>query len=132
MNTDTESQTSAGGNSKRWLFLSAHLPWAGTAATACADLLMTAAVFGQQVTVVFIGDGVLQLQEGQDGSSAGQKTLARQFPAFELYEIQRICAEAAALHHHGLDARDLVVPVEVLDAQQLRALLVDNEVVFQF
>jgi tRNA 2-thiouridine synthesizing protein C len=118
--------------SKQWLFLSSQGPWASAAPGACLDLLLTAAVFGEDVTLVFIGDGVLQLQTGQDAGGGGQKVLAKQFPAFELYEVNRIFAESAALQHHGLAAADLVLPVAVLDQGQLRTLLDSCDVIFQF
>lgn len=130
--TDMSAMHDAVGNGKRWLFLSSRLPWTGPAPAACADLLLTAAVFGQQVTLAFIGDGVLQLQSGQDGSGAGQKTLAKQFPAYGMYDVQRICADAAALQQHGLTPADLVIPVAALDNRQLRDLVADSDVVFQF
>jgi tRNA 2-thiouridine synthesizing protein C len=118
--------------SKQWLFLSSQGPWASAAPGACVDLLLTAAVFGEHVTLVFIGNGVLQLQTGQDAGGGGQKVLAKQFPAFELYEVNRICAEAAALQQHGLAVADLVLPVDVLDQGQIRTLLDSSDVIFQF
>ena len=63
-------------NNQEVLFIASRSPWSSAAAAAGADLLMTAAVFEQSVGVVFCGDGVWQLQAGQDGSGLGLKTLA--------------------------------------------------------
>jgi tRNA 2-thiouridine synthesizing protein C len=114
-----------------FLFLSTRSPWT-SAAAACADAALTAAVFGRKVTLAFCGDGVWQLCAGQDGKALGLKTLARAFPAFELYEIERVVVVDSALHERGLSAFDLLMPVDLVTARDLRALLARSKTVLTF
>jgi tRNA 2-thiouridine synthesizing protein C len=93
---------------------------------------MTAAVFEQPVRVLFCGDGVWQLLAGQDGDSLEVKTLSRIFPAFELYDIQKVKVAKSSLSERGLTAEDLVVDVEIVTDEHVRALIADSKAVFVF
>lgn len=114
------------------LFLSCKAPWASGAAGACADVMMTAAVFDQDVGLVFCGDGVYQLLANQDGSAIDHKTLANIFPALELYDIHRVYAEAAALRLRGLAREDLLIDVQEIGAEELQSLLAESRTVMVF
>jgi tRNA 2-thiouridine synthesizing protein C len=113
---------------RRFLFLCSLSPWQPRA-QAALDLLMTAAVLDQDVHLCFVGTGVLQLVPEQDGAGLGLKTLARQLPALELYGVTQCYAERAALEHYALQDAELLLPVTLLDAQQLAALVQACEVV---
>lgn len=119
-------------NNQEVLFIAGKSPWSGAAAVAGADMLMTAAVFEQPVSVVFCGDGIWQLLAGQDGSELGLKTLARIFPALELYEIKHIMVSDSALRERALTPRDLLVDVELVSDEEIRALIAGSKAVFVF
>lgn len=114
------------------VFITTRSPWSGAAAAASADVLMTAAVFEQPVTVLFCGDGVWQLLAGQDGDGLELKTLARIFPAFELYDIRQIKVAQSSMAERALQPADLVVDVELVTDEQVRALIADSKAVFVF
>jgi tRNA 2-thiouridine synthesizing protein C len=113
---------------RRFLFVCSLSPWQ-RGAQAALDLLMTAAVFDQDVQVCFHGAGVLQLLPEQDGAPLGLKTLAQQLPALELYGVSHCYAEAEALTRYGLQADQLMLPVTLLDAEAFAALLHSCDVV---
>ena len=119
-------------NNQEVLFIASRSPWSSAAAAAGADLLMTAAVFEQSVGVVFCGDGVWQLQAGQDGSGLGLKTLAKIVPAFELYDIKRIRVAESSLRERGLTLQDLVMDVELVNDEGMRTLIASSKTVFVF
>ena len=119
-------------NNQEVLFIASRSPWSSAAAAAGADLLMTAAVFEQSVGVVFCGDGVWQLQAGQDGSGLGLKSLAKIFPAFELYDIKRIRVAESSLRERGLTLQDLVMDVELVNDEGMRTLIASSKTVFVF
>lgn len=114
------------------LFLTCKGPWASSSPAACTDVMMTAAVFEQDVSLVFCGDGVYQLLKQQDGAALGQKTLANIFPALELYDIHRVYAEAAALRQRGLEPADLLIDVQEIGPDELQTLLAQSKAVFVF
>jgi tRNA 2-thiouridine synthesizing protein C len=114
------------------LFIASRSPWSGAAAAAGADVLMTAAVFEQPLSVVFCGDGVWQLLAGQDGDELKVKTLSRIFPAFELYDIRQVKVLASSLAERTLHRHDLVIDVELVTDEQLRELIALSKAVFVF
>lgn len=114
------------------LFISTRSPWTSSNAAAGADLLMTAAVFEQPVRVVFSGDGVWQLQAGQDGEPLKMKTLSRIFPAFELYDIRHMHAAESALRERALTLDDLVPGVTSISDGDIQALIAASKTVFVF
>jgi tRNA 2-thiouridine synthesizing protein C len=114
------------------LFIAGKGPWATAAPAACADLMMTAAVFDQDVGVVFCGDGVYQLLCDQDGGALGQKTLAKLFPALELYNITRVYVEASALQLRGFSAAELLIRAQSIGPEELRTLIDSSKAVFVF
>lgn len=124
--------TATSARRKQWLFISSRAPWDGSAPLACADLLLAAAVFDQDVSVVFLGAGVLQLLPDQDGSALGTKSFAKLFPALDLYEVRKVYADAAALRKWNLVPGALLLPVEPLDTAMLRTLLAQNGAVYVF
>jgi len=118
--------------SKQWLFISSKAPWHGSAAQACADLLLTAAVFDQDVTLVFLGAGVLQLLPEQDGAALGTKSFTKLYPALELHGVRSVYADAEALSTWNLDPAGLLLPVEPIGSAKLRTLLAQTGAVHVF
>lgn len=109
------------------LFITTRAPWSTAAPAACTDLLLTAGVFEQRVSLVFLGDAVWQLHCHQDGKPLRQKTLADLFPALELYDIRQVYVEAQALQARGLRADTLLIPVRTVDTAALRDLLATHD-----
>lgn len=114
------------------LFIATRSPWSSASAAAGADLLMTTAVFGQPVRVVFCGDGVWQLLTDQNGEELKMKTLSRIFPAFELYDIRQVQVCDSALRERGLTKSDLVIEVSSVSDAEIRALIASSKAVFVF
>ena len=104
------------------VFISRHSGWA-TMAAACMETALTAGVFEQHPVLVLLDDAVTQLLPEQNGEALGMKTLARQLPALELYGIQAVYVDAAALHARGLADSELLIPVQRLQSDQLAALI---------
>ncbi|MES2624578.1 MAG: sulfurtransferase complex subunit TusC [Pseudomonadota bacterium] len=116
----------------RWLFVTTRSPWTTSSAASCMDMVMTAAIFDQKVTLVFCNDGVYQLLAGQNGKACGIKTLAHQIPALELYGVEHIYVEQSALEERGLQERDLIQPVTPLPYGQIQSLIAESLAVFVF
>jgi len=113
---------------RSFLFLVAGSPWQSRAQGA-TDVMLTAAVLDQPVTLCFTGAGVLHLVQHQDGSVLGLKTLVDQYPALGLYGIDHIFAEDTALHAYALDIKSLEIQIEPLSASGIADLIRDSEVV---
>lgn len=104
------------------LFISRHSAWTAAAA-ACMETALTAGVFEQHPALVLLDDAVTQLLPEQNGEVFGMKTLANQLPALELYGVETVYVDAAALTARGLDNAELLIPVQRLQPQQLADLI---------
>lgn len=103
---------------RRMLFVINQSPQAGPAARERLDQVLMALAFDQEVRVVFVADGVWQLMSGQapGGFAAGYKSLA-------LYGVAAVLVEREALAERGIDAADLLLPVEVISRKAVTDLM---------
>lgn len=115
-----------------WLFVCRKPPYGSAWASACLELLLTAAAFEREAVLMFQEEGVLQLVKGQDSSGIGLKDQSRALPALELYDVRRVLADGEAMARLGLSADDLVLPVEIVEAGALRGLMEEAAQVFLF
>jgi tRNA 2-thiouridine synthesizing protein C len=108
---------------RKFLFISTGGPWHGNNAAACLDALMTHAIFDQETWLYLTGDGVFQLVDKQEGAAPDCKTVAKIFPALELYGIRGVLADAQSLAVRGLTQHDLVMEVTPGDPGRLQELI---------
>ncbi len=118
--------------SKKFLFVSTRAPWQQGHAAACADALMTHAVFEQETWLFLTGDGVLQLLDKQDGSAIGQKTMAKLFPALEVYGVREVLVDMESLESRGLVEADLMMKVTIAGKDRMKALIHECDQVLVF
>jgi len=94
-------------------------------------VVLMASAFSR-VSLLFMGDGIFQLKNGQDGSSLGIKDYSPAFAALEQYEVTDILVSAPDLEDRGMTTADLVIPVATVDAQAIRQLILANDIVLSF
>ena len=75
-------------NSKRWLITLSGAPQSVSAVRAGADLALAAGAFGQQVTLVFSGEGLEFLKP----APAHDESLYRLLGSLPFYEIEQVHA----------------------------------------
>ena len=87
------------------------------------EAAMVAAAFGREVGLLFTGDGVMALLEGQQVGPLGQKGSDNLLAALEMYDVERCYVDAAALRARGLTAQDVtLLPVTLLEHDEVVAL----------
>ena len=118
------------GKRKKLLFISRSPPYGSDRAQAILDMSLAAAVFEQDVEMLFLEDGVYQLLRGQDGGAIGAKTLGNALEVIELYGVKRPGVDAEALAQRGLGPDELVVAVEPLSAAAIRECVDAADAVF--
>ena len=107
-------------------------PYGSSLAREALDAAMAAAAFDQQVSMIFLGDGVWQLCRYQQSEGIGQRSLEKSLAMLPLYDVDRLYADADALRQRGLNASDLSLPVELLDGDAIAAMLHRQDVVLSF
>lgn len=117
---------------KRPLFIQHRAPYGSESPQEQVDAQLVAATFGLRVSVLFQDDGVWQLLSQQDGRALGRRSLGAQLQALDLYDVRELFVDAASLAERGLDAAPLALPAKVLDADGVRALIAEHDLVLRF
>jgi tRNA 2-thiouridine synthesizing protein C len=122
----------AGSTARSIAFVTRRAPHGTIFAHEALEVVLLGAAFEQRVRLIFMDDGVFQIKRGQDTTALGVKNFARAFPALPMYDVERIVVDRESLQIRGLVAADLMVDVEVLDAEQIASLLDDSDVLVGF
>jgi tRNA 2-thiouridine synthesizing protein C len=124
-----DREADQGGVVKRFMFVNRRAPYGTVYAHESLELTLIAGAFDQDVSVVFIDDGVYQLKKGQDTKAIHMKNFSPTFRALEGYDVEKLYVERESLEARGLTEDDLVAPVAVVGADELREIMARQDVV---
>lgn len=96
------------------------------------EVALIGAAFDQDISMVFMDDGVFQLIKGQDPKVLGMKNFSVTFKALGMYGIEQIYVETASMHKRGLSKNDLIVPVKEVAGFDLTDLMEQQDVLLNF
>ena len=96
------------------------------------DLVLVAAAFNQEVSLVFLDDGVYQLISEQNTQSIGSKNFWKTFKSLAHHEVDNLYVEAESLQKRGLSVEDLIVSVDVMDSTELGQLFEQQDLLISF
>jgi tRNA 2-thiouridine synthesizing protein C len=113
---------------KKFMFVNRRAPYGTIYALEMLEAVLIAAAFEQDVSVVFVDDGVYQIKASQDTTEINMKNFSPTFRALEGYDVEKLYVEKESMEARGLTPDDLVVPVEVLGAEELSALIAEQDV----
>jgi len=114
---------------KRFMFVNRKAPYGTIYALESLETVLISAAFDQDVSVVFVDDGVFQLKKGQDTTGINMKNFSPTFRALDGYDVEKLYVEKESLEARGLTEDDLVVEVEVLGTEELRDIMAAQDVV---
>ena len=117
---------------KKFMFVNRKPPYGTIHALESLEVVLIAATFDQDVSLVFLDDGVYEIVKGQDTKGIGIKNHSKTYRALEGYDVEKLYVEQESMTARGLTEADLMVPVEVLSSAQLAALMVEQEVILSF
>lgn len=117
---------------KNILIIIRQAPYSSTLPSAALDILLTAAAFDQNITFLFMGDGVLHLLSQQNSTGSGMKNISKALPSLELYDVEKIYVEEEALIYRKLKNEELVIPLESLSLAEIAESIEHADQVFNF
>jgi len=118
-------------NTKKLMYVFSTAPYSNSAGQEALDAAMIGAAFEQDISVVFVHDGVFQIKRDQQAIGLS-KQYTKAFAALEDFGIERIYVDDLSLQARGLIVEDLMIEVESLDADALRMLIRQQDRVFTF
>ncbi|HDS1736274.1 sulfurtransferase complex subunit TusC [Pseudomonas sp. BP8] len=108
---------------KSLLIISRQAPWNGPSAREALDIALAGGAFDLPLGMLFLDDGVFQLDDAQQPATLQQKNLAANLQALPMFGVDALFACGHSLAERSLDAGSLALPVEVLDDTALAALI---------
>lgn len=107
---------------KSLLIVSRQAPWSGLSAREALDLALAGGAFDLPLAMLFLDDGVFQLQLNQQATALQQKDLSANLKAMPMFGIDQLYACSRSLQERGMSESDLCLPVTGLDNHQIRDL----------
>ncbi|UPQ88247.1 sulfurtransferase complex subunit TusC [Vibrio sinaloensis] len=98
-------------------------PHSSNAGREGVDALLAASAYCEDISVLFVGDGVYQLLLGQDPNAILSKDYAPMLKLFDLYDIEQVFVCQESLQQRGLAHVDLVIDAQLLAVEQVQQQL---------
>jgi tRNA 2-thiouridine synthesizing protein C len=118
--------TSNASGRRNLTFISRRSPYGSGYAKACLDMVLSAAVFDQNV----MDEGVLQLLPNQQAGNIHAKDLSAALAALPLYDVDKVYAEQDSLTRRGLLPDQLAIEVMLCDADKIAEIIRQSDMVF--
>lgn len=96
------------------------------------DAVLAGSALEQDLSLLFIHDGVFQLLAGQDTADSELKQFTRTFRALEDFGVQRLYVHDQSMCSRGLTVEQLSVQVSELDSAGVASLIQQQYRVFTF
>ena len=127
-----EEEPKTGGKIKKFMFLNRKAPYGTVYALESLEVVLIAATFDQDVSVVFMDDGIFEIAKGQNTKAIEMKNFSQTYRALDGYDVEKLYVERESMEARGFTEADFVVPVEVLSATELGQLMAEQDVVLSF
>ena len=116
-------------NVKKIMHVLRHAPHGTIYTYEGLEMILIMAAYEQDLSVVFIGDGIYALKKDQDTAGIGIKGFSRTFMALDGYDVEKLYVDRQSMEERGLTEDDLLVDVEVMDAASIGKLMNEQDVV---
>ncbi|MDR3370509.1 sulfurtransferase complex subunit TusC [Rhodoferax sp.] len=130
--SEQQATPASGPKVKKFMFVNRKAPYGTIYALESLEVVLITATFDQDVSLVFMDDGVYELVKGQQTKDIGIKNFSPSYRALDGYDIEKLYVDQASLAQRGLSEKDLLVPVEVLDSQAMGQLMAEQDVILSF
>ena len=92
---------------KKFCYMNRKAPYGTIYALESLEVVLIAAAFEQDISLVFADDGVYQLTKNQETDGIGMKNFSKTYSALGDYDIKKIYVEKESLEERGLSTDDL-------------------------
>ena len=131
---------------KKFMYMNRKAPYGTIYALESLQVVLIAAAFDQDVSLVFVDDGVYQLTNNQSTDGIGMKNFSPTYSALGDYDINKIYIEKESLEERGLTLEDLQAltyededddwaekdSIHLVSREELAEVIDQQDVVFSF
>ncbi len=93
---------------KKFMYLNRRPSFGTVYALESLEVVLIAAAFEQDVSLVFMDDGVYQIIKDQNSDAIGMKNFSKTYRALGDYDINKLYVSKESLEERGLTADDLM------------------------
>ncbi|HSX20225.1 MAG TPA: sulfurtransferase complex subunit TusC [Gammaproteobacteria bacterium] len=112
---------------KRFLLIMQQNPYANSLALEGLEFAMALSSFNQTVTLLFKGDGVLQLLAKQDPEKMVCKDFSKIYSGLSVFGIEDVYIDQNSMRNY--DPNDLFLVPKIVDEHQIVNLIKDHDIV---
>ncbi len=131
---------------KKFLYVNRKAPYGTVYALESLEVVLIGAAFDQDVSLVFMDDGVFQIKKDQNSEASGMKNFSPTYNALGDYDVNKIYVEKESLEARGLTVDDLMAltyededddwaeksSIHLVSADEIRDLMEESDVVLSF
>ncbi len=117
---------------KKFLFIISKPPHSSASARESTDAMMATCAFGQQASILALGNGVYQFTKDQDTSGLNMKDTAAMLESLPLYGTEAITVLTEDLTRLGLNDSDFIIPLQCIAKSDLPALINNADIVLNY
>jgi len=119
-------------NARRLLYVFTQAPYSSAAGQEALDAAIVGATFEQEISLLFLHNGVFQLKQGQDASGSELKQYTKAYAALSDFGIENVYVHDLSLLARGLEYDSLMLEASLVDGEGVRALIKQQHRVFTF
>ncbi|MHB1645096.1 MAG: sulfurtransferase complex subunit TusC [bacterium] len=115
------------------MFLCKTAPYGTIYEQEAIEAMIMFSAYEQDISVAFIGDGVLSLKKGQNPSLINIKNFTQTYLVIiDDFEVSHLYVEKESLEERGMKEEDLLTEVEVLKRADLISRIDEMKVILPF
>ncbi|MHB1664053.1 MAG: sulfurtransferase complex subunit TusC [bacterium] len=115
------------------MFLCKTAPYGTIYEQEAIEAMIMFSAYEQDISVAFIGDGVLSLKKGQNPSLINIKNFTQTYLVIiDDFEVSHLYVEKESLEERGMKEEDLLTEVEVLQRADLMNRIDEMKVILPF
>lgn len=92
------------------------------------ETVLVMAAYEQDLSMVFIGDGVFALVKTQNTDELGIKGFVKTYGVLDDYDVKKIYVDKQSMEERGLTTDDFIIPVEVKETHELAVMMEEQDV----
>ncbi len=118
---------------KKLLFISRQAPYGTSLAKEALDAVLAASAYDQNLSLLFMDDGVFQLLSTQDSGDLEQKNFAAMLSALTFYEIKNIFVHLESIQARQITINELALnDAQIIDSAAICDLLAEQDHLLSF
>ena len=127
--TDVYDEDETNEDARKFMFVNRKAPYGTIYAQEILEVVLIAGAYEQDITVVFMDDGVFALKKGQDTKGINMKNFSPTYRALDGYDVEKLYVDKSSMEARGLVPEDLIVDVEIKTSEEIGRLMEEQDVI---